>query len=85
MRAEITSLMGLEVYTEKGVYVGRVEDALLDPEKKSVSGLALVKVNREFFDGRGRGIIIPFRWVLAVGDIVLMKHLKMRPSAQTRS
>jgi sporulation protein YlmC with PRC-barrel domain len=75
MRAEITSLLGLEVYTQKGVFVGKVDDAVLDPEKGGVSGLALGSFNKDLFDQNARGVIIPYRWVTAVGDVVIMKHL----------
>lgn len=84
MHAEITSVMGLEVYTERGVFVGKVEDAVLDPEKRVVSGLALGGVNREIFEYKGRGVIIPFKWITAVGDIVLMRHIKRHRSAQEK-
>jgi len=76
MRAEITSLMGLEVYTQQGVFVGRVDDAVLDPEKGVLSGLALGSINKDLFNQKSRGVIIPYRWVMAIGDIVLMRHLK---------
>ena len=45
MNAEITSLLGLEVYTQKGVFVGKVDDAVLNPDQGVVSGLALGRVN----------------------------------------
>jgi len=75
MQSEITSLLGLEVYTQKGVFLGRVDDAVLDPEDGMVSGLALGSVNRELFDVKARGIVIPYRWVTAVGDIVITRHM----------
>lgn len=75
MNAEITSLLGLEVYTQKGVFVGRVDDIVLNPEQGAVSGLALGDVNRDLFDQKSKGIIIPYRWVTAIGDIVIMRHL----------
>ena len=75
MHAEITSLLGLEVYTQKGVFVGKVDDAILDPDQSIVSGLALGSVNKDLFDQKGKGVIIPYRWVMAVGDIILIKHI----------
>ncbi|MEO0248738.1 MAG: PRC-barrel domain-containing protein, partial [candidate division WOR-3 bacterium] len=71
MNAEITSLLGLEVYTQKGVFVGRVDDIILNPEQGAVSGLALGDVNRDLFDQKNKGSIIPYRWVTAVGDIII--------------
>lgn len=75
MNAEITSLLDQDVYTQKGVFVGRVDDAVLDPEKCTVIGLALGDVNKEIFDIKSKGVIIPYRWVTAVGDIVIIRHL----------
>jgi sporulation protein YlmC with PRC-barrel domain len=75
MNAEITSLLDQEVYTQKGVFVGRVDDAVLDADKGVISGLALGDVNKDLFDQKSKGIIIPYRWVTAVGDIIIIKHL----------
>ena len=75
MNTEITSLLDQEVYTQKGIFVGRVDDAVLDPENGVVSGLALGDVNKELFDQKSKGIVIPYRSVTAVGDIIVIRHL----------
>ena len=75
MNAEITSLLDQEVYTQKGIFVGRVDDAVLDADKGVISGLALGDVNKDLFDQKSKGIVIPYRWVTAVGDIIIIKHL----------
>jgi len=82
MFAEITSLLDQDVYTQNGIFVGRVDDAVLDPEKGVVSGLALGDVNKELFDQKGKGIIIPYRWVTAVGDIIIIRHLTRNAKAE---
>ena len=72
---EITSLVGREVYSNNGVFVGEVEDLQLDMNAERVTGLALGEINRELFGARvdgSRGILVPYRWVRAVGDIVLV-------------
>ena len=84
MHAEITSLLGLEVYTQKGVYVGKVDDAVLDTDQRMVSGLALGSINKNLFDQKGKGVVIPYRWVTAVGDIILMKHLTINAKEQRK-
>lgn len=85
MNAEITSLLGLEVYTQKGVFVGRVDDIVLDPEQGAVSGLALGDVNRDLFDQKSKGIIIPYRWVTAIGDIIIMRHLTRNAKTERKN
>ncbi|MDG5774942.1 PRC-barrel domain-containing protein [Haloarculaceae archaeon H-GB2-1] len=78
---EITSLVGREVYSNNGVFVGEVEDIRLDLDVQSVTGLALHELNGELFDAearRSRGVIVPYRWVLAVGDIVIVNDVVER-------
>ncbi len=75
MNVDIASLLDQDVYSQRGVFVGRVEDAVLDPENGMVSGLAVKDVNRDLFDKKGgKGIIIPFCWVVGVADIIIIRH-----------
>ncbi len=74
MIADITSLFDLNVYTDKGKYVGKVQDVQLEANERKISGLALGNINRDMFDVETKGIIIPYRWVLAAGDIVIIRQ-----------
>jgi sporulation protein YlmC with PRC-barrel domain len=81
---EITSLVGREVYSNNGVFVGEIEDVRLDLDARSVTGLALAELNNELFAGRvegNTGVIVPYRWVRAVGDIVLINDVIERLDA----
>lgn len=80
MRIEITALLDQDVYTQKGIFVGRVDDVVLDPDVGEVSGLALGNVNKSFLDLKGKGIIIPYQGVTAVGDIIITKHFGTVPA-----
>jgi sporulation protein YlmC with PRC-barrel domain len=78
---EITALVGREVYSNNGVFVGEVEDVRLDLDRETVTGLALGELNGELFAGRverGKGVMIPYRWVRAVGDVVLVSDVVER-------
>jgi len=78
---EITTLVGREVYTKNGVFVGEVEDLRLDLDVQQVTGLALHQVNTELFDPEvtaSRGVIVPYRWVQAVGDVVIVNDVVER-------
>jgi sporulation protein YlmC with PRC-barrel domain len=80
---EITSLVGREVYSNNGVFVGEIEDIRLDLEDELVTGLALGNVNTDLFGARvsgSNGVIIPYRWVRAAGDIVLVNDIVERIS-----
>lgn len=75
---EITTLVGREVYSNNGVYVGEVEDLRLDIDGRQVTGLALTETNDDLFEefaAGARGVLLPYRWVLAVGDVVLVNEL----------
>ena len=78
---EITSLVGREVYTKNGVFLGEVEDLRLNLDAQSVTGLALHELNRELFaeEAAGaRGVIVPYRWVQAVGDVIIVNDIAER-------
>lgn len=82
---EITSLVGREVYTNNGVFIGEVEDLRLNLDSENVTGLALHELNRELFGSEAnsaRGIIVPYRWVQAVGDVIIVNDIVERIQRQ---
>jgi sporulation protein YlmC with PRC-barrel domain len=82
---EITTLVGREVYTNTGVFLGEVEDLQLDLDSQEVTGLALYDLNRELFADElatARGIIVPYRWVQSVGDVVVVSDIVERIQEQ---
>jgi sporulation protein YlmC with PRC-barrel domain len=63
----ISKYYGLHIYNSKGAHVGIVNDIVLDFKKGEVFGLAI---------GQERGlekVAVPYKDVLAVGDIVIVK------------
>lgn len=75
----MSSLYGLGLYTDRGIYVGKIEDVSVDVKEKRISGLAVKDVNPNAFNvGKKKGVILPYRWVTAIGDIVLIKHVRRR-------
>ncbi len=74
MIADITSLFDLNVYTDKGKYVGKVQDVQLEANERKISGLALGNINKDLFDVETKGVIIPYRWVLASSDIIIIRQ-----------
>ncbi len=78
---EITSLVGREVYSNGGVFVGEVEDLRLNLDGQVVTGLALGNLNGELFGSAvasGQGVIVPYRWVRAVGDVIIVNEVVER-------
>lgn len=78
---EITSLVGREVYSNNGVFVGEIEDLRLNLGEQAVTGLALGGLNPELFGKEAHGshgVILPYRWVRSVGDVVLVNDVVER-------
>jgi len=78
---EITTLVGREVYSNNGIYVGEVEDVRLNLDGEVVNGLALTTLNTDLFaeqEKAAQGVIIPYRWVRAVGDVILINDVVER-------
>lgn len=75
MIGEISTLLGMKVYTDEGRYVGVVKDLVLDIENRQIKSLAISDYNKTLIDSKAKGILIPYRLVKAVGDIVIVKDV----------
>ncbi len=75
MIGEISTLLGLKVYTDEGRYVGVIKDLVLDIENRQIKSLAISDFNKTLINSRAKGILIPYRLVKAVGDIVIVKDV----------
>ena len=73
MSEEVTSFLKLPVYTRDGIYIGNVSNVFLDMDEKCVSSLLVTNTNPSVVEGTV-DVAIPFRWVNAVGDIVILSH-----------
>ncbi len=78
MISEISTLFGMRVYTDEGRYVGKIQDVVIDEEKKMIRGIAVVEYNRALIESRAQGVILPYAIVRAIGDIVLVKDVFKR-------
>ena len=76
MKNQITEMFDRKVYTEKSVFVGEVEDVLIDVESKKMESIVVGKLNQQLVDIKNyKGLKIPFRIIRSIGDIVLIPHL----------
>lgn len=85
---EITTLVGREVYSNNGIFVGEIEDVQLNLDAEAVTSLAVGELNTELFGETvepGKGVLIPYRWVMAVGDVVLINSTveRLKDSEET--
>ncbi|MDO5846470.1 MAG: PRC-barrel domain-containing protein [Methanocorpusculum sp.] len=76
MTWQISELFGMNVYSDKAIFLGKVEDVVLDVTNKKISSLALTGVNKDVIDTKNyTGVLIPYRIVKEVGDIVIVRHI----------
>ncbi|ABS56785.1 PRC-barrel domain protein [Methanoregula boonei 6A8] len=76
MESQITDLFGLAIYTDKGMYIGEVDDVVIDVDSKKIESLVVGKVNDQLFELKNyKGLKIPYRIISAIDDIVLIRHL----------
>ena len=77
MLEEVTSLIGLQIYTNFGVFVGVVGNVIVDIKKHTSDSFFVEETNPTLVEA-SRSITIPYRWVQHVGDIILLKHFPER-------
>ncbi len=81
----IHEMFGKDVFTSKGVYCGKVSDIELDLSRFKVRSL-VIEASKESFLGKlvkgKKGIIIPYPMVVAIGDIVIIKHITGPPEEE---
>jgi len=70
---EVTSFLKLPVYTREGIYVGHIRNVFINMEEKRVNSLLVTNTNPSLVEGTV-DVAVPYRWVNAVGDIVILSH-----------
>ena len=72
MLEETKNLLGLEVYTPAGIFIGVVNNLVMDLKNNKIDGLFLEESNPAVADD-GVSLNIPYRWVQSVGDIIILR------------
>jgi len=80
---EVTSFLKLPVYTREGTYVGHVRNVFIDMDEKRVSSLLVTNTNPTLVEGTV-DVAVPYRWVNAVGDIVILSHFPERVTTKKK-
>ena len=73
MLNEASRLSGLTVYTRNGQRLGVVHDVLLDTTQRIISALLVTGTTPQLVKD-GENIIIPYRWVQDINDVVILKY-----------
>jgi len=75
---DFSEMVKKDVFTDKGVYCGKVSDIGLDMQKFRVRSLVVDAIRGSFLSemvGDKKGVVIPFSIVDSIGDIVIIKHI----------
>jgi len=80
---EVTSFLKLPVYTREGTYVGHVRNVFIDMDEKCVSSLLVTNTNPSLVEGTV-DVAVPYRWVNAVGDIVILSNFPKRVTTKKK-
>lgn len=70
----VSEYYDMPIYSDKGNYVGEVQDVVLDLDEGNVLGLGFGK--RE-----GKVTTIPYESIMAIGDIILVRSGRTRKTA----
>lgn len=81
MLEEVSELIGIQVYTNKGTFLGNVSNVILDIEDRLVDSLFITDTNPLLVED-SRNIAVPYRWVSSVGDIILLRFFPKRVSVR---
>lgn len=73
MLEESNNLVGLDIYGPNGIFIGRVDAIAFDTDARRIGGLMVRSVNPSIAE-KGVVVSIPYSWVSAVGDIILLKR-----------
>jgi sporulation protein YlmC with PRC-barrel domain len=73
MLEKIGNIKGLEIYTPGGIFVGIVDEVVIDLPQMSIAELFVIDANPALVD-ESASIGIPFRWIQSIGDIVILNR-----------
>ncbi len=79
MLEEVSEMIGLQVYTKTGMFLGTVNNVVVNLEEGKVDGVFVGDTNPLLVED-SKSVNIPFRWVDAIGDIVLLRYFPKRVS-----
>jgi sporulation protein YlmC with PRC-barrel domain len=79
MLVEMTELLGRQIYTPDGRLLGEVDNVTVDVDAAKVDGLYVDQTSPMLVED-SRPTNVPYRWVSAVNDVVLLKFFPKRIS-----
>jgi len=76
--ANVSETWERDVFTDRGMYCGKVKDVECDLKRFKLRSLIVEVVKGSYMSsmiGKKKGLIIPFPMVVSIGDVVIVKHV----------
>ncbi|MEM3341810.1 MAG: PRC-barrel domain-containing protein [Thermoplasmata archaeon] len=77
MIQEVSELIGLQIYTPKGIFLGNVNNVILNIADNEIDGLYVAETNPLLVEG-SRAVSVPYRWIQSVGDVIILRYFPNR-------
>ena len=77
MLEEASEMIGLQVYTNQGIFLGNVSNLVVEVDDNKVQGLFISNTNPMLVEG-AKSVNVPFRWIGAIGDVIILKYFPKR-------
>jgi sporulation protein YlmC with PRC-barrel domain len=84
MQEEASELIGLQVYTSQGTFLGTVSNLVVEVDENKVQGLFINNTNPLLVEG-SKAVNVPFRWISAIGDVVILRYFPKRVAVKRGS
>ena len=84
MLEEASELIGLQVYTSQGLFLGNVSNLVVDVDENKIQGLFVTNTNPTLVEG-SKSVNVPYRWISSIGDIVILKYFPKRVAVKKGS
>lgn len=77
MLEEVSEMIGLQVYTSGGMFLGNVANVIVDVAASRIDGLFITDTNPLLVEG-SKNVAVPYRWIQSIGDIVILSYFPKR-------
>ena len=77
MLEEVSEMIGLQVYTNSGIFLGNVSNVIVDVAAANIDGLFVTDTNPLLVED-SKSVAVPYRWIQSIGDIVILGYFPKR-------
>lgn len=84
MLVELTEIIGRQVYTNDARLLGDVANVVIDVDGARVDGIFVAETNQLMVE-ESASVNVPFRWVSAINDVLILKYFPKRVSLKRTS